>query len=119
MMQAKQPQGPGGPMYPPPPSSFNFTYVEEGGQMNQQHMPPQQMPPQMMGHHQMQMQYPPMNTFNFGYPPPPPAHMMPPPPAHMHSPPVAPQNPGPSEVAFPPLGAAAPSGDKAPEPQEK
>lgn len=124
MMRAKQqPQGPApGPMYPaaPQPSSFNFTYVEEGKapppqmQPPQQMMPPpqQMMPPQMMGHHPMPMQFPPMNAYSYGYPPgPPPAHMMPPPPAHMHSPPAPPQNPGPSDVDFPPLGASGPSKD--------
>lgn len=106
MMRAKQPQGGMGHVYPgpPQPSSFNFTYVEEG-----KAPPPMPPPPQQM---QQPMMMPPphnypMNTFNYGYPPPPPAHMMPPPPAHMHSPAAQLPSPGPSDVDFPPLGAPA------------
>ena len=121
LMQSKQPQGQPGPMYPgpPQPSSFNFTYVEEGKegapQPHMQHM----MPPP---HHpmQMQMQYPPPpNAYSYGYPPPPPAHMMPPPPMHMHSPPPPPLPAGPSVEEFPPLGAnAAPAKASAPKAEE-
>ena len=106
MMQSKQPQMQQGPMYPgpPQPTSFNFTYVEEGKegppqpQMQQQMMPPPNHP----------MQYPPLqNAYNYGYPMPPPAHMMPPPPMQMHSPPPPQPSAGPSVEEFPPLGATA------------
>lgn len=119
MMQSKQPQMQPGPMYPgpPQPTSFNFTYVEEGKegppqpQMQQQiMMPPPNYP----------MQYPPpQNAYNYGYPMPPPAHMMPPPPMQMHSPPPPQPSAGPSVEEFPPLGAtAAPAKASAPKAEE-
>jgi len=127
LLKSKQPQG--GQGYPQPPqqqpSSFNFTYVEEGKEAPPQ--PTARMPQQMMPMNppMMHMQYPPPpNAYNYGYPAAPPAHMMPPPPMHyMHSPPAPPQNPGPSVEEFPPLGGPSveefpPLGAPAP-PKEK
>lgn len=125
MMQLKQNPGHQGPMYSPPPqpSSFNFTYVEEGQEGAPQQQQQQPMMQHMMSPPHQQMQYPPPpNSYGngYGYPPPPPAHMMPPPPMQMqmHSPPPPPSQAGPSVDEFPPLGAtAAPANESVPAPK--
>lgn len=106
MMKAKQqPQAPPSPMYAAPPSSsFNFTYVKEGEETPS--APAPAMPLLQMRPRPMQMQYTP-NHFSYGYPAPPPTHMMPPPPMHMqgrHPVPAAVN--GPSAEDFPPLGVS-------------